>query len=42
VQTPDGRIIKRAADAPAGTSIHVRMHEGRLEAEVRESRSNQS
>jgi exodeoxyribonuclease VII large subunit len=40
VQTPDGRIVKRAADAPAGTSIHVRMHEGRLEAEVRESRAD--
>jgi exodeoxyribonuclease VII large subunit len=38
VQTPDGRIVRRAADAPAGTSICVRMHEGRLEAEVRESR----
>jgi exodeoxyribonuclease VII large subunit len=38
VQTRDGRIVKRAADAPAGTSIRVRMHEGRLDAEVRESR----
>jgi exodeoxyribonuclease VII large subunit len=42
VQTPDGRIVKRAADAPAGTSIHVRMHEGRLEAEVRESRPDEN
>jgi exodeoxyribonuclease VII large subunit len=38
VQTEDGRIVKRAADAPAGTQIRVRMHEGRLDAEVRASR----
>jgi exodeoxyribonuclease VII large subunit len=38
VQTPDGRVVRRAADAPVGTSIRVRMHEGRLGAEVRESR----
>lgn len=38
VQTEDGHILKRASDAPPGTSILVRMHEGRLAAEVRESR----
>jgi exodeoxyribonuclease VII large subunit len=42
VQTPDGRIVKRAADAPVGTSIRVRMHEGRLEAEVRASRPDEN
>jgi len=42
VQTVDGRIVKRAADAPAGTQIRVRMHEGRLEAEVRASRPVES
>jgi exodeoxyribonuclease VII large subunit len=42
VQAEDGHIVKRATDAPVGASIRVRMHEGRLEAEVRESRSNQS
>lgn len=40
VQTEDGRIVKCASDAPPGTSIVVRMHEGRLAAEVRESRPN--
>jgi len=40
VQTLDGRVVRRAADAPAGASIRVRMHDGRLEAEVRESRSD--
>jgi exodeoxyribonuclease VII large subunit len=38
VQTTDGRVVRRAVDAPAGTAIEVRMHEGRLAAEVRESR----
>ena len=42
VQTQDGSIVRRAADAPAGTSIRVRMHEGRLDAEVRESRPDES
>jgi exodeoxyribonuclease VII large subunit len=38
VQTEDGRIVKRAHDAPEGASIRVRLHEGRLTALVRESR----
>lgn len=37
VQAEDGRIVKRAGDAPAGASIRVRLHEGRLAALVRES-----
>ncbi|MGD0001632.1 MAG: exodeoxyribonuclease VII large subunit [Bryobacteraceae bacterium] len=38
VQTEDGRVVKRANDAPEGASIRVRLHEGRLTALVRESR----
>jgi len=40
VQTEDGRIVKRAIDAPEGASIRVRLHEGRLTALVRESRTD--
>lgn len=40
VQTEDGRIVKRANDAPEGASIRVRLHEGRLTALVRESRTD--
>ena len=40
VQTEDGRVVKRASDAPEGTSIRVRLHEGRLTALVRESRTD--
>jgi exodeoxyribonuclease VII large subunit len=40
VQTEDGRIVKRAMDAPAGASIRVRLYEGRLTALVRESRTD--
>jgi len=39
VQSEDGRIVKRAADAPAGASIRVRLHEGSLAALVQESRN---
>ncbi len=39
VQAEDGRIVKRAGDAPAGASIRVRLHEGRLAALVQESRN---
>ena len=42
VQLEDGRIVRRASDAPAGTQIRVRMHEGRLAAEVRESESDRN
>jgi exodeoxyribonuclease VII large subunit len=40
VQTEDGRVVKRANDAPEGASIRVRLHEGRLTALVRESRTD--
>ena len=40
VQTEDGRVVKRAIDAPEGASIRVRLHEGRLTALVRESRTD--
>jgi exodeoxyribonuclease VII large subunit len=40
VQTEDGRIVKRASEAPAGASIRVRLHAGRLAALVRESRTD--
>ena len=33
----DGKIVKSPADAPAGSDIHVRLAEGRLRANVRES-----
>ena len=36
VQTEDGRVVKRAQDAPEGSSIRVRLHAGRLAALVRE------
>ena len=40
VQTEDGRVVKRANDAPEGASIRVRLQEGRLTALVRESRTD--
>jgi exodeoxyribonuclease VII large subunit len=40
VQTEDGRIVKRAIDAPEGASIRVRLYDGRLAALVRESRTD--
>ena len=40
VQTEDGRVVKRANDAPEGAAIRVRLHEGRLTALVRESRTD--
>jgi exodeoxyribonuclease VII large subunit len=40
VQTEDGRIVKRAIDAPEGASIRVRLYDGRLTALVRESRTD--
>lgn len=39
VQAEDGRIVKRATDAPAGASIRVRLHEGSLAALVQDSRN---
>jgi exodeoxyribonuclease VII large subunit len=33
----DGKIVKSPADAPVGADIHVRLAEGRLRANVRES-----
>ena len=38
VETEDGRIVKRAADAPAGSLIGVRLHRGELVAHVQDSR----
>ena len=37
VQTEDGRVVKRPADAPAGVRVRVRLSEGRLGARVEES-----
>ncbi len=37
VQADTGSVIRRAADAPPGSRIRVRLHEGRLGARVEES-----
>ena len=37
VQTADGHVVKRAEEAPAGTPIEIRLHRGRLAAEVQRS-----
>jgi exodeoxyribonuclease VII large subunit len=40
VETAEGQIVKRASDAPRGTSVRIRLHDGRLDAEVTESVGN--
>jgi exodeoxyribonuclease VII large subunit len=37
VENESGHILKRADEAPAGSDLHVRLAEGRLRAEVKES-----
>ena len=34
VTTPDGTIVKKSAETPPGSTIHVRLAEGRLKAQV--------
>jgi exodeoxyribonuclease VII large subunit len=38
VETESGTVVRRAADAPPGTLIGVRLHRGRLVAHVQDSR----